>query len=110
MAKEFIAYFKTEDDLLSAHASLKTLHTHELRVDKIPNEGGGYTVFPFTATSSEAAMNFGYGAFYSSASSKQELDGEIHVLEGKVDEPDYDAVVHVLRENNGYQRSEDIQG
>ncbi|SET51114.1 hypothetical protein SAMN05216389_11345 [Oceanobacillus limi] len=108
MAKKFISYFKTEDDLLSAHASLQTLRTHNVTIDQIPEDDGGGAFTPAVALN-QTTSNFGYAAVLNTAGNNDGDQGGMHVIEGQVEDADFEAALNILKKNNGFERSEDIR-
>ncbi|MFD2045313.1 hypothetical protein ACFSTA_16635 [Ornithinibacillus salinisoli] len=105
MAKQIMGYFQTEDDALSAEASLKTLHSYEITIDTISGDGGfgGENAFaPFSSTS-ETAFNIGYSAFYNLEISNDD-DNRIYVLNGMVDDADYEEAKLILNRNKGLEK------
>jgi hypothetical protein len=99
MTKEIRAYFKSEDDLLSAEASLKKLHIHDVRLDEITNSEDFYTIFPnFTGIQSSTNAGLSIAGILENSSSEENT---IHVLEGNIVENEYQKAVEIIRENDG---------
>ncbi|WP_156290823.1 hypothetical protein [Oceanobacillus salinisoli] len=104
MTKQFIAYFKTEDDLLSARASLNTVRTHDITIDQVQRDNHGYTFIPYVSIN-YTTSNTGFTAFYQD---EQDERGQLFVLEGEADDRDYDDVIKILKQNGGYEKGDHI--
>ncbi|SHG26220.1 hypothetical protein [Ornithinibacillus halophilus] len=99
MAKSIQAYFQSEDNLLSAEASLRKLHIHDVTIDEITNEEELDSVFPVIALN-QSTTNFGFAAtgFTENSNRKNNI---IHVLEGKVSDSEYEKALSIIQMNKG---------
>ncbi|RKQ37764.1 hypothetical protein [Oceanobacillus halophilus] len=99
MAKQFTAYFKSEDDLLSAHASLRTLRTSNVTIDSVPRQNTEEGFVPFVALNNTTS-NMGYATVYREGDEQNEL----YMLEGLVDETQFDKAMNIIQRNDGIQK------
>lgn len=110
MSKSLLAYFKSENDAESARASLQRLRVTDLHVEQL-SEKENRTVFipffisgsTFSDTGDVGGLNQGSGML---AKDMMNDDDSFvtHLLEGRVEESDYEEAIRTLSDNHAYSR------
>lgn len=106
MTKSILVYFKSENDAESAHASLQRLRVSDLFVDEIPEAEQNRIVVPLFnlgTTSTNAGI---IGSMDEQGDQDMTDDSLTHLLEGQVDEADYEEAMQVLSDSKGYRSRE----
>ncbi|WP_100009742.1 hypothetical protein [Lentibacillus sediminis] len=102
------AYFKSENDAESANAALQRLRVKNITVEEIPESGRTITVLPiFHGGGGTVGGTVGAAPTQDNSELSGKDNGSVtHLLEGEVEESDYDEATRILSENNGYARNE----
>ncbi|WP_042221281.1 hypothetical protein [Oceanobacillus manasiensis] len=106
MTKNFVAYFKSENDAEAAKAKLEKLRVSNLLVDEVPEGEKRKAFIPIVGMGTPGTMSTGAGAMGIINTSEDSRDehGEVtHLLEGKVEQEDYDEAISLLSESKGYE-------
>lgn len=115
ITKHIEVYFKSEDKIEAAHASLKTLKTtSNLYIEEMPEDDGVKMFVPFfptnIASSSSTTGTLGsYGSFppfMTQMGSDDDPDRMTHLLRFDVEEEDYNQAIEVLKKNNAFSLKE----
>ncbi|PAV31479.1 hypothetical protein CIL05_02155 [Virgibacillus profundi] len=107
MTKNILAYFKSENDAESAKANLQRLQVSNLFVDEIPETDHNVTYVPLmpigsTNTGTSAGGVVGLGDDLAN----KDDNPATHLLEGQVDEKDYEEAIQILADSKGYGSNE----
>ncbi|GAB3792724.1 hypothetical protein [Virgibacillus kimchii] len=101
MMKTIHAYFKSENDAVAAKAKLEALRAADLIVDAFPQaENEGVFVPLFTMGSTTASTGIIAEGIYMD----REEEPVTHLLEGKVEEADYEKAIQILQDENGLKK------
>ncbi|CDO04518.1 hypothetical protein BN988_03078 [Oceanobacillus picturae] len=108
MTKSFVAYFKSENDAETAKAKLEKLRVSNVLVDELPETKKHNAYFPIVGMGTPGTMSTGTGVMglgvADVSDNNREEHGQItHLLEGKVEEEDYDQAISILAESKGYK-------
>lgn len=114
MTKNIRAYFKSENDVESARASLQRLRVSNLFIDELPEEereNNYVAILPLGSASNSTSIGTGVagantgagvgniGAAFDDGDDNNQIT---HILEGQVEDEDYEEAQAVLAENRGY--------
>jgi vacuolar-type H+-ATPase subunit D/Vma8 len=103
MMKNIHAYFKSENDAEAAKAKLEALRAADLFVDPFPQkENEGVFVPLFTMGTTTASTGIIAEGIYMD----RKEDHVTHMLQGKVDETEYEKAIKILQDENGLKKLE----
>jgi|SRR5690625_3710448 len=104
MMKHIQAYFKSENDAEAAKAKLEALRAADLFVDEFSEATENKTVFvPLFTMGSTAAST---GIIAEEVYMDREEEHVTHLLEGKVNEEDYEKAIQILQDGDGLKKLE----
>jgi hypothetical protein len=103
MMKNIHAYFKSENDAEAAKAKLEALRAADLFVDEFPETENNTVFVPLFTMGSTAAST---GIIAEGIYMDREENHVTHLLEGKVDESDYEKAMQILQDENGLKKLE----
>ncbi|WP_010648512.1 hypothetical protein [Oceanobacillus massiliensis] len=107
MLKNILAYFTSENDAESARSALQTLKVKKLSIDQIPNDQGQENTryIPISPLGPTWGINgtLEKETFGDEKVSEKDDRPLTHVIEGQIDEEDFDNAMKILLENDGYE-------
>ncbi len=113
MSKSLLTYFKSENDAESARSSLQRLRVTDVYVEEMPDEGGMnmnmyIPLFAVGSTSSSmgAVGELDEGGIAANEIMRDKDTPVTHVLEGQVEEADFEKAKEILRDNRGFSRQD----
>ncbi|MFC3041205.1 hypothetical protein ACFOGI_13230 [Virgibacillus xinjiangensis] len=97
------AYFKSENDAEAAKADLQRLKTERVMVDSIPEDQKDASLIPINNPGAGAGTVGVVGSGEAGISTEEREKEFTHIVEGEVEEREYEQALNILKRHKGYQ-------